>query len=110
MIVIATLSLLGCSALAELPGNTTAQANEPAVAGVVSSLMNHYHHDIKAPFAIIDGILSNDIYDRDKQRDIVLAQVERGSKLIATMARILGGHHRRRIQSCALQTLVQDCL
>lgn len=74
------------------------------------SLMNHYHHDIKAPFAIIDGILSNDIYDRDKQRDIVLAQVERGSKLIATMASILGGHHRRRIQSCALESLVQDCL
>ena len=74
------------------------------------SLMNHYHHDIKAPFAIIDGILSNDIYDRDKQRDIVLAQVERGSKLIATMAGILGGHHRRRIQSCALEKLVQDCL
>ena len=74
------------------------------------SLMNHYHHDIKAPFAIIDGILSNDIYDRDKQRDIVLAQVERGSKLIATMASILGGHHKRRIQSCALETLVQDCL
>ncbi|MGV8836211.1 ATP-binding protein [Cellvibrio sp.] len=74
------------------------------------SLMNHYHHDIKAPFAIIDGILSNDIYDRDKQRDIVLAQVERGSKLIATMASILGGHHKRRIQSCALESLVQDCL
>lgn len=74
------------------------------------SLMSHYHHDIKAPFAIIDGILSNDIYDREKQRDIVLAQVERGSKLIATMASILGGHHRRRIQSCALESLVQDCL
>lgn len=74
------------------------------------SLMNHYHHDIKAPFAIIDGVLSNDIYDREKQRDIVLAQVERGSKLIATMASILGGQHRRRIQSCALASLVQDCL
>lgn len=74
------------------------------------SLMNHYHHDIKAPFAIIDGVLSNDIYDRDKQRDIVLAQVERGSKLIATMASILGGQHRRRIQSCALESLVEDCL
>ncbi len=74
------------------------------------SLMNHYHHDIKAPFAIIDGILSNDVYDRDKQLDIVLAQVERGSKLIATMAGILGGHHKRQIQSCSLETLVQDCL
>lgn len=74
------------------------------------NLMNHYHHDIKAPFAIIDGILSNDIYDRDKQRDVMLAQVERGSKLIATMASILGGHHKRRIQFCALEMLVQDCL
>ena len=74
------------------------------------SLMNHYHHDIKAPFAIIDGVLSNDIYDREKQKDIVLAQVERGSKLIATMAGILGGHHRRRIQSCSLEALFQDCL
>ena len=74
------------------------------------SLMNHYHHDIKAPFAIIDGVLSNDIYDRDKQKDIVLAQVERGSKLIATMAGILGGNHKRRIQSCSLETLIQDCL
>lgn len=74
------------------------------------SLMNHYHHDIKAPFAIIDGILSNDIYDRDKQREIMLAQVERGSKLIATMASILGGHHKRRIQFCALESLVRDCL
>ena len=74
------------------------------------SLMNHYHHDIKAPFAIIDGILSNDIYDREKQKDIVLAQVERGSKLIATMASILGGHHKRRIQPCDLGALIQDCL
>jgi signal transduction histidine kinase len=74
------------------------------------SLMNHYHHDIKAPFAIIDGILSNDVYDRDKQRDIVLAQVDRGSRLIATMASILGGKHKRRIQPCALDSLVQDCL
>jgi signal transduction histidine kinase len=73
------------------------------------SLMNHYHHDIKAPFAIIDGVLSNDIYDRDKQRDIVLAQVERGSKLIATMASILGGHHKRRIELCSLESLIQDC-
>lgn len=74
------------------------------------SLMNHYHHDIKVPFAIIDGVLSNDIYDRDKQRDIVLEQVERGSRLIATMASILGGKHKRRIQSCSLDSLVQDCL
>lgn len=74
------------------------------------SLMNHYHHDIKVPFAIIDGIVSNDVYDRDKQRGILLEQVERGSRLIATMASILGGKHKRRIQPCALESLVQDCL
>lgn len=74
------------------------------------SLMNHYHHDIKVPFAIIDGVVSNNIYDRNKQRDIVLEQVERGSRLIATMAGILRGKHKRRIQPCALETLVQDCL
>lgn len=86
------------------------QLGEAKKALSMLSLMNHYHHDIKAPFAIIDGILSNDIYDRDKQRDVVLAQVERGSKLIATMASILGGHHKRRIQFCALESLVQDCI
>ncbi len=74
------------------------------------SLMNHYHHDIKAPFAIIDGVLSNDIYDRDKQRNIVLEQVERGSRLIATMSSILGGKHKRRIQPCSVEALIQDCL
>lgn len=74
------------------------------------SLMNHYHHDIKVPFAIIDGVVSNDVYDRDKQRNIVLEQVERGSRLIATMASILGGKHKRRIQPCALESLVQDCI
>jgi signal transduction histidine kinase len=74
------------------------------------NLMNHYHHDIKAPFAIIDGVLSNDIYDRDKQREIVLAQVERGSRLIATMASILGGHHQRRVIPCNLGMLIEDCL
>jgi signal transduction histidine kinase len=73
-------------------------------------MMSHYHHDIKAPFAIIDGVFSNNIYDRDKQKDIVLAQVERGSRLIATMASILGGKHRRRVQPCELEALVKDCL
>lgn len=73
-------------------------------------MMNHYHHDIKAPFAIIDGVLSNDIYDREKQKNIVLEQVERGSKLIATMAGILRGKRKRRLQSCALEGLIQDCL
>ena len=61
-------------------------------------VMNHYHHDIKAPLAIIDGVLSNDIYDKEKQKDIVLQQVERGSRLIATMAGILKGERKRKVQ------------
>ncbi len=73
-------------------------------------MMSHYHHDIKAPFAIIDGVFASDMYDRDKQKDIILAQVKRGSKLIATMASILGGNRRRRVQPCALEALVKDCL
>ncbi len=73
-------------------------------------MMSHYHHDIKAPFAIIDGVFSSNMYDRDKQKDIVLAQVERGSKLIATMASILGGKRRRRVQPCALEVLMKDCV
>lgn len=73
-------------------------------------MMSHYHHDIKAPFAIIDGVLSNDFYDRDKQKLIVLEQVERGSRLIATMASILGGNRKRRVQPCAVEALLKDCL
>ncbi len=73
-------------------------------------VMNHYHHDIKAPLAIIDGVLSNDIYDKEKQKDIVLQQVERGSRLIATMAGILKGERKRKIQAVSLHEIVQDSL
>lgn len=71
-------------------------------------VMNHYHHDIKAPLAIIDGVLSNDIYDKEKQREIVLKQVERGSRLITTMANILKGERKRRVQPLSLQEVVKD--
>lgn len=71
-------------------------------------VMNHYHHDIKAPFSIIDGVLSNDIYDKEKQKDIVLQQVERGSRLIATMAAILKGGRRRKVQALSLEEVVRD--
>ncbi|MFL0802237.1 MAG: GHKL domain-containing protein [Agarilytica sp.] len=71
-------------------------------------VMNHYHHDIKAPLAIIDGVLSNDIYDKDKQKDIVLQQVERGSQLITTMAGILKGERKRKLQSLSLSEVVKD--
>jgi signal transduction histidine kinase len=55
-------------------------------------------------------VVSNDIYDKEKQRNIVLAQVARGSRLIATMAGILGGKHQRKIKPCSLESLVRDCL
>ncbi len=75
-------------------------------------VMNHYHHDIKAPLAIIDGVLSNDVYakDKNKQREIVLEQVERGSKLIATMAGILKGERKRKVQALSLVEVVRDSL
>ncbi len=72
------------------------------------SVMNHYHHDIKAPLAIIDGVLSNDIYDKEKQKDIVLEQVERGSQLIATMAGILKGERKRKVIALPLEDVVKD--
>ncbi len=71
-------------------------------------VMNHYHHDIKAPLAIIDRVLSNDIYDKEKQKDIVLQQVERGSQLITTMAGILKGERKRKLQSVSISEVVKD--
>ncbi|MFL0799844.1 MAG: HAMP domain-containing histidine kinase [Agarilytica sp.] len=71
-------------------------------------VMNHYHHDIKAPLAIIDGVLSNDIYDKEKQKDIVLQQVERGSQLITTMASLLKGERKRKLQAISLSEVVKD--
>lgn len=71
-------------------------------------VMNHYHHDIKAPLSIIDGVLSNDIYDKEKQKNIVLQQVERGSRLITTMAEILKGERRRKIQEVSLEEVARD--
>ncbi len=71
-------------------------------------VMNHYHHDIKAPLAIIDGVLSNDIYDKEKQREIVLKQVERGSRLITTMASLLKGERKRKVSGLSLEEVVND--
>ncbi|MFL0808940.1 MAG: GHKL domain-containing protein [Agarilytica sp.] len=71
-------------------------------------VMNHYHHDIKAPLSIIDGVLSNNVYDKEKQKDIVLEQVERGSRLITTMANILKGERKRRVKPVSLREVVDD--
>ncbi len=73
-------------------------------------LMNQYHHDIKAPLSIIDGVISTDIYDAQKQRDIVLEQVERGERLITTMASILRGKREREFKPVNIESIVKDSL
>ncbi|MDO6459392.1 ATP-binding protein [Granulosicoccaceae sp. 1_MG-2023] len=73
-------------------------------------LMNHYHHEIKAPLAIIDGILSNDLYPADKQRDIILRQVERGTELISLMGDVLRGERKRETRRIELLPLLKQCV
>lgn len=73
-------------------------------------LMNHYHHEIKAPLAIIDGILSSDIYPVEKQRDIILRQVERGTELISLMGDVLRGERKRETRRLALLPLIKQCV
>ena len=73
-------------------------------------VMNHYHHDIKAPLAIIDGVLTNNVYDRERQTQIVLEQVDRSSKLIATMAQILRGQRKRKLQAVSIIDTIEDSL
>lgn len=74
------------------------------------TVMNHYHHDIKAPLAIIDGIVSQQLYDSEKQRKIILEQVELGSRLITTMAGILRGKRQRQVVRARLDEVLRDCL
>ncbi len=73
-------------------------------------VMNQYHHDIKTPLAVIDGIVSTDIYDKDFQRDIVMEQVSKGTKLIATMADMLKGKRNRKVKKLKLHESIQQCL
>ncbi len=72
----------------------------------VLNIANQYHHDLKTPLAIIDGVISTDIYDEAKRREIVIEQVKRGSQLIATMANMLKEKRERKITTIDLgQTL-----
>lgn len=73
------------------------------------AVMNLYHHDIKAPLSIIDGIVSNDLYDVDKRRSIILEQVAWGSRLIATMAQVLKADRKRKVGPVVLQEVLDDC-
>lgn len=73
-------------------------------------LMNHYHHDIKAPLSIIDGVISNNVYDSEKQKTVVLEQVKRIEKLITTMASVFQGHRSRKEQPVVLTDLLIECI
>ena len=74
------------------------------------SIMNHYHHDIKAPLAIIDGVVTHEIYDKEKQRRIILEQVALGSRLITTMAGLLKGRRQRNVGPVSINDVIQDCI
>lgn len=76
----------------------------------VLSLMGHYHHDIKAPFSVIDGVVSHELYDKEKQREIILDQVALGSKLITTMAGLLKGKRHRNVGPVSINAIIEDCL
>lgn len=73
-------------------------------------VMNQYNHDIKTPLAIIDGVVSTDVYDFDKQRSIVIEQVSRGTKLIATMASILRGKRNRTFKFVSIGEILQKSI
>lgn len=74
----------------------------------VLNVMNQYHHDIKTPLAVIDGVVSTDLYDKDRQREIVIEQVERGTKLIASMAGLLKGRRERKSEKIDLSYLLEE--
>ncbi len=74
------------------------------------NVMNQYHHDIKTPLAVIDGIVSTGMYDKEQQREIVMEQVAKGTKLIATMANILRGNRNRETTQILLRDSIQQCL
>ena len=74
----------------------------------ILSVINQYHHDIKAPLAIIDGIITADVYDKKKQKKVVLEQVDRASKLITTMADILHGERKREVAVVNMEEVIKD--
>lgn len=73
------------------------------------SVMNLYHHDIKAPLSIIDGVISNDLYDEEKRRQVILEQVAWGSQLITTMANLLNGGRRIKVETVDIELVLRDC-
>ncbi len=74
------------------------------------NIFNHYHHDIKAPLSIIDGVVTHELYDKDQQRKVILEQVALGSRLIAAMAGLLKGKRQRDVESVSIDLIIKDCV
>lgn len=98
-----------CSRLVELAMFEKELENSKKTLSMLN-IMNHYHHDIKAPLSIIDGVVTNELYDREKQRQVILEQVSLGSKLIATMSKLLKGERSREVGQVAIDEVIKDCL
>lgn len=75
----------------------------------IVELMNQYQHEIKAPLSIIEGVLSNDLYDWETQRDIVLRQVSRGTQLVNMMNRVLSEKPKPQLKPLDISPLAQEC-
>ncbi len=75
----------------------------------ILDIANQYHHDIKTPLAVIDGVISAEIYDEETRRKIVIEQVQRGSQLITTMANLLKGRRERSIAPVDLTQTLKKC-
>lgn len=71
--------------------------------------MNQYQHELKAPLSIIEGVLSNDFYDWETQREIVLTQVSRGSQLVNMMSRVLSEKTISQPKPFDIAPLAQEC-
>lgn len=98
-------ALYRISAYQKLDGELAEAKKKLSMLGV----MNLYHHDIKAPLSIIDGVVSNHLYDDEKRRSIILEQVAWGSRLIATMAQLLKTDRKRKTGPVVLQEVLDDC-
>ncbi|MFL0803789.1 MAG: HAMP domain-containing histidine kinase [Agarilytica sp.] len=73
-------------------------------------IINQYNHDIKTPLSVIDGVISTDLYSEETQKEIILEQVTRGTKLVAVMANILKGKRQRNSTKTKINELTQQCI
>ncbi len=75
----------------------------------VMDMIGHYNHDIKGPLSIIDGVVKHQLYEPKRQREVILEQVELGTKLISIMAGLLRGDRRSTKKPVAIANVLEDC-